>query len=200
MAEHVDEPAEEPVEDDFDELAPVLATLPLEPSVRFDVTEVAAEAAEPANGNGGSENAVAKLIANGLANGASLDRPAVPTPASMEDDETPIFRSLRSNWLTADTGERPWANTEVDAGWDAADRVEAAPPTRRTEAGLPMRRPGNRLIPGGLSAPPPTHTVRDPEAIRARLAAHAAGVSRGRRSAATGETMTDTTTQEVDPA
>ncbi len=130
-------PVEEPVEDDaFDELAPVLATLPLEPSVPFDVTEVAAEAAEPTNGhaNGGSENAVARLLANGLANGASLDRPAVPTPASMEDDETPIFRSLRSNWLTADTGERPWADTEVDAGWDAADRVEAAPPTRRTES------------------------------------------------------------------
>jgi hypothetical protein len=176
----------------------VLATLPLEPSVPFDVTE----AAEQTNGHGnnGTENAVAKLLANGLANGASLDKPAVPTPATMEDDETPIFRSLRSNWLTADTGERPWANTEVDAGWDAADRVEAAPPTRRTEAGLPMRRPGNRLIPGGLSAPPPTPTVRDPEAIRARLAAHAAGVSRGRRSASTSETMTDTTTQEVDPA
>jgi hypothetical protein len=63
-----------------------------------------------------------------------------------------------------------------------------------------MRRPGNRLIPGGLSAPEPSHTVRDPEAIRARLAAHAAGVSRGRRSAATGETLSDTTTPEVDPA
>ena len=139
-------------------------------------TEVAAEAAERAtNGhaNGGSENAVARLLANGLANGASLDRPAVPTPASMEDDETPIFRSLRSNWLTADTGERPWADTEVDAGWDAADRVEAAPPTRRTEAGLPMRRPGNRLIPGGLSAPPP-------DAHRARPGSHP-GAARGPR-------------------
>jgi hypothetical protein len=117
----------------------------------------------------------------------------------MSEDETPIFRSLRSNWLSADTGERPWADSEVDAGWDAADRVEATPPTRRTETGLPMRRPGNRLIPGGLSAQP-THTVRDPEAIRARLAAHAAGVSRGRRTAATSETLPNPTTQEVDPA
>ena len=118
------------------------------------------------------------------------------TPASMDEDETPIFRSLRSNWLSTDSGERPWANTEVDAGWDAADRVEATPPTRRTETGLPMRRPGNRLIPGGLSTPAPVQTVRDPEAIRARLAAHAAGVSRGRNAAS----VPDTTTQEADPA
>jgi hypothetical protein len=118
------------------------------------------------------------------------------TPASMDEDETPIFRSLRSNWLSTDSGERPWANSEVDAGWDAADRVEATPPTRRTETGLPMRRPGNRLIPGGLSTPAPVQTVRDPEAIRARLAAHAAGVSRGRNAAS----VPDTTTQEADPA
>jgi len=38
--------------------------------------------------------------------------------------------------------------------------------------------------------------VRDPEAIRARLAAHAAGVSRGRNAAS----VPDTTTQEADPA
>jgi len=114
----------------------------------------------------------------------------------MDEDETPIFRSLRSNWLSTDSGERPWANTEVDAGWDAADRVEATPPTRTTETGLPMRRPGNRLIPGGLSSPAPVQTVRDPEAIRARLAAHAAGVSRGRNAAS----VPDTTTQEADPA
>jgi hypothetical protein len=117
------------------------------------------------------------------------------TPATMDEDETPIFRSLRSNWLSVDTGERPWADTEVDAGWDAAGRVEATPPTRRTETGLPMRRPGNRLIPGGISAPAPVQTVRDPEAIRARLAAHAAGVSRGRNAA-----VSNPSTQEADPA
>ena len=122
--------------------------------------------------------------------------PAPRTAASMDEDETPIFRSLRSNWLSADTGERPWADTEVDAGWDAAGRVEATPPTRRTETGLPMRRPGNRLIPGGLSAPAPVQTVRDPEAIRARLAAHAAGVSRGRNAAS----LTKPSSQEADPA
>jgi hypothetical protein len=115
----------------------------------------------------------------------------------MADDETPIFRSLRSNWLSDDTGERPWADSEVDAGWDAADRVEATQPTRRTETGLPVRRPGNRLIPGGLTTQT-TQTVRDPEAIRARLAAHVAGVSRGRTAAS--ESPTVPTTEGVDPA
>ncbi|MEO6509683.1 MAG: HAMP domain-containing sensor histidine kinase [Nocardioides sp.] len=195
----VEEPVAEAAESE-DHLAPVLATLPLKPSVPFEPTVVEEHMASNGNGNGnGDGNALAGLLAHGLANGASLDHPAVTTPASMEEDETPIFRSLRSNWLTADTGERPWADSEVDAGWDAADRVEATPPTRRTEAGLPMRRPGNRLIPGGLTTQT-THTVRDPEAIRARLAAHAAGVSRGRRSASPTETTANPATQEVDPA
>jgi len=38
-------------------------------------------------------------------------------------------------------------------------------------------------VPGGVTAPT-AGVTRDPEAIRARLAAHAAGVSRGRRVAA----------------
>jgi hypothetical protein len=42
-----------------------------------------------------------------------------------------------------------------------------------------MRQPGTRLVPGGLTQQP-VSIVRDPEAIRARLAAHAAGVRRGR--------------------
>ena len=59
-----------------------------------------------------------------------------------------------------------------------------------------MRRPGNRLVPGGVPSAAPTGPtaapvvartatplVRDPETIRARLAAHAAGVSRGRSAA-----------------
>jgi hypothetical protein len=42
-------------------------------------------------------------------------------------------------------------------------------------------------------------TARDPEAIRARLAAHAAGVSRG-RNAATVTNPSNPSTQEADPA
>ena len=257
--EHLEQVAEADDQDDADEvqddaddeaddhLAPVLATLPLNPSVPFDAEEAAAELShalatgQPTGQQTGTPRATGRVWQRGCtawprppgasaSNGLPTTCPsrlppwsppssspvsrlwsrlpsgstcwratlngAGRTPASMDEDETPIFRSLRSNWLSSDSGERPWANSEVDAGWDAADRVEATPPTRQTETGLPVRRPGNRLIPGGLSTPAPVQTVRDPEAIRARLAAHAAGVSRGRNAAG----VTDTTTQEADPA
>ena len=113
-----------------------------EPVAELPVAEPVAEPAAAWNSD------LADGLGNATANGPSEVHPlvgplvahpngAARTPASMDEDETPIFRSLRSNWLSADTGERPWADSEVDAGWDAADRVEATPPTRRTETGLP---------------------------------------------------------------
>ena len=99
-----------------------------------------------------------------------------------DDFDTPIFRAMRSNWLTADGPAQPWVSSEVEAGWQRADRVAAAEPTRN-ETGLPQRNPGARLVPGGVTQQTTT-AARDPEAIRARLAAHAAGVSRGRHAAA----------------
>ena len=77
----------------------------------------------------------------------------------------------------------------MDRGWNAAERAESADAEGTTSTGLPVRRPGGRLLPGGVSQEP-TKVVRDPEAIRNRLAAHAAGVSRG-RAAAAAETFTD---------
>jgi hypothetical protein len=216
-AEQEDAEQEDAEQEDADQLAPV-ATLPLRSTSALDA---GGEAASQLNGSRSAATSSLAQRLHGLAaaargasdasiahdfdssgnallsgNGASLGGARSSRPASMDEDETPIFRSLRSNWLSADTGERPWADSEVDAGWDAADRVEATPPTRRTETGLPMRRPGNRLIPGGLSSPAPVQTVRDPEAIRARLAAHAAGVSRGRNAAS----VPNPSSQEADPA
>ena len=54
-------------------------------------------------------------------------------------------------------------------------------PRRRDQrsAGLPVRRPGARLVPGSVTKPVGV-AGRDPEAIRARLSAHKAGVRRGR--------------------
>ena len=85
---------------------------------------------------------------------------------------------MRSNWLTAGAAEDTWTTSEIEAGWEAAEQVAEAPALQVSESGLPMRRPGKRLVPGGVS-PAPTNVDRDPEAIRARLAAHAAGVSAG---------------------
>ncbi len=119
-----------------------------------------------------------------------------PMPDATED-ETPIFRALRSNWFTADAAGDTWTTSEIEAGWEAAEQVAEAPALQLSESGLPIRRPGKRLVPGGV-APVATAVERDPEAIRARLKAHAAGVSRGRtaRNAAVDESSPAPSTEE----
>jgi hypothetical protein len=125
-------------------------------------------------------------------------------PSRGEDDsDGPIFRSLRSAWLSVGGEAQPWSTSEVEAGWEVAERAVRAPAVQeRTSSGLPVRRPGAHLVPGGVTKQ--AHKVaRDPEAIKSRLAAHAAGVSRGRHAAAT--TPTGRTTAyhphtEADPA
>ena len=123
---------------------------------------------------------------------------AAPAASALEGDFVPehddaeastIFGQLRSHWLNEDgedgeESEQPWTASEVDRGWTAAEKAEVADDTdSTTRTGLPVRRPGGRLVPGGVSQEP-SKVVRDPEAIRNRLAAHAAGVSRGRAAAA----------------
>ena len=113
-------------------------------------------------------------------------------------EESPIFATLQSNWFSSSTSARQgWASTEVEAGWEAAHRVTEAPSNAVGAGGLPVRRPGQRLVPGGVTAAAPP-VVRDPEAIRARLAAHAAGVSRARTSLST--EPADPSQKDADPA
>jgi hypothetical protein len=88
---------------------------------------------------------------------------------------------MRSGWLTGDATEIH--ETEVDRGWEIAEHVATeAPAAESTVTGLPRRAPGERLVPGSVT-PPTAAKTRDPEAIRRRLQAHTAGVSRGRRAA-----------------
>jgi len=84
--------------------------------------------------------------------------------------------------LAGDEGE--FHETEVDRGWEIAEHAAEEAPVARglTTIGLPRRAPGERLIPGSVTPPVPSK-MRDPEAIRRRLQAHTAGVSRGRRAA-----------------
>ena len=140
----------------------------------------------------------------------TIRRPLSATPAAsaLEGDlvpdggqlNTPIFGQLRSNWLN-DDAESTWVDTEVDRGWNAADRAENADADAEghTRTGLPVRRPGGRLVPGGVSNEP-TVVARDPDAIRNRLAAHAAGVSRGRAAAAAQPVSNDYAHEETGPA
>jgi len=123
-------------------------------------------------------------------------RPSNDNEVDAEAD-TPIFKAMRSAWLSANGGEEPWRSSEVEAGWDRAERVaESLTEAPVSAAGLPMRRPGTSLVPGGVTKRA-TVTARDPEAIRARLTAHAAGVSRGRTAAAA---TPDQPPQEAGPA
>jgi anti-sigma regulatory factor (Ser/Thr protein kinase) len=118
-----------------------------------------------------------------------------------QSDDSTIFGQLRSNWLSDEDEkqEEAWTPSEVDQGWNAAERAESADPDGTTRAGLPVRRPGGRLVPGGLSQDT-AKVVRDPEAIRNRLAAHAAGVSRGRAAAAAQPFTDDYAHEETGPA
>ena len=97
------------------------------------------------------------------------------------EDSGSIFGSLRSSWLTSEGGSG-WQSTEVEAGWERAEHVaESSKDAPAVGGGLPIRRPGTLLVPGGITKPT-TVAPRDPEAIRNRYAAYAAGVSRGRKT------------------
>lgn len=147
----------------------------------------------------GRTSASPDLPARKPANDAPKREPVVPVPAGAaragtidapltEDSDmgTPIFRAIQSAWLSADD-DAPWRSTEVEAGWDRADEVaRSQPDTPVSTTGLPVRKPGNRLVPGGITKTT-TATARDPEAIRARLAAHADGVARGRSATGTND-------------
>jgi hypothetical protein len=88
---------------------------------------------------------------------------------------------MRSGWLSED-GSGEFANTEADSGWERAERAtESLTPPSSSERGLPVRQPGQRLVPGSIEKPT-TVAPRDPETIRARLASHAAGIARGRQA------------------
>jgi hypothetical protein len=157
-----------------------------------------------------SEVNAASPAANDLPVRLTIRRPLSAAPAASalegelvhdgtEPPETPIFGQLRSNWLN-DEPERPWTTNEVERGWEAATEAEAThDDDSRTRTGLPVRRPGGRLVPGGVS-PEPAAVARDPEAIRNRLAAHSAGVSRGRAAAAAQPLTDDYAHEETGPA
>jgi anti-sigma regulatory factor (Ser/Thr protein kinase) len=203
-----DEPADAPVPER--ELAPVAAfqqPAPVEEPVRAPVDTPLAPVAL-AGVPGSTANAEAPVV-NDPPVRLTIRRPLSAAPAASalegelvqdnsEPPETPIFGQLRSNWLN-DEPERPWTTNEVERGWEAATEAETANAEDHTRTGLPVRRPGGRLVPGGL-VPEPVVVARDPEAIRNRLAAHSAGVSRGRAAAAAQPMTDDYAHEETGPA
>ena len=81
-------------------------------------------------------------------------------------------------------------HTAADQGWQAAARAAAPQPAGITHSGLPVRRPGAQLVPGGVDDPksgtgPATATDwRDPGQVSAVAAAYSRGLSTGRAQSA----------------
>ena len=79
------------------------------------------------------------------ASSAADQRTERPTFPPLQDSEaeadTPIFRAVRSAWLSANATMESWRYSEIEAGWAEADRVEATE-APVNDAGLPTRRPG----------------------------------------------------------
>ncbi|MFI9510400.1 ATP-binding protein [Nocardia sp. NPDC052566] len=98
---------------------------------------------------------------------------------------TPIYQRMVSEWLVEPaTSQAPadaWTSP-ADAGWMAAEDASHPTPSARTVGGLPIRRPGAQLVPGGL-APAEEAGTRDPEEIRNNLTRHLSGVRSGRADA-----------------
>jgi hypothetical protein len=104
---------------------------------------------------------------------------SVPPVSADDDDSLLIFAQTRSAWFDQEPSA-PW-ESEMDAGWRAAE--QAAQPTvgDRTGAGLPRRVPHANLVPG---APPrrddrPLRVVRDPASIAAHTSGYFSGWRRG---------------------
>ncbi len=183
--ETVEEPADEP------ERLPAFA-LPTRPM------SVVPDLAHPEPARNGVSNGVASGVSHGAEVPTLRADPLLDTLTSVPsgDDDSPLYQLLRSSWFSTEGDTKGWDSGEADAGWQAADRANESAPSRLTRSGLPVRDPGNRLVPGGVTTA--TSAVRrDPEAIRARLAAHAAGVAKGRQ--ATGSDHTLDTTEDVTP-
>jgi signal transduction histidine kinase len=136
------------------------------------------------------------------ASSGQVTTPPPPAPASTSET-TPIFDEMLSAWFRTPAPApskpspepRPRSDWDFvsDENWRTVQAVSQAPPSSLTQAGLPMRRRGEQLMPGSAAPPasgaePNTAArrselpVRDPADVRGRLSSFQQGVSRGRKA------------------
>ncbi|WP_430334934.1 ATP-binding protein [Rhodococcus sp. ACT016] len=114
-------------------------------------------------------------------------RPNATASQDVTTNGTPIFSGMVTDWLTdpiesENIGKFEWKSS-ADEGWTAAHRASETPVEARTESGLPQRKPGHRLVPGGVDAGDRgahRRRLRDPEAVRENLSRHQKGTLEGR--------------------
>jgi len=126
--------------------------------------------------------------------GARSQAPAEPAPADTGSSDDAIYQKMLSEWLVDPTDlgastDLDWKSV-WDHGWSAAASAEDAPVTEHTAEGLPVRKPGERLVPGAgdigddvapvTSEPADPGPLPDPAAVRASLSSHFGGVHAGR--------------------
>jgi hypothetical protein len=125
--------------------------------------------------------------------------PAAPTPAPVYDlldsrspmpepteDETPIFRTLRSRWLSS-AGDATWTKSEIEAGWEAAEQVAEKPATQVSRPGFRCGAPATAWCPAvsprSRSTSPATRRRSGPGSPRTPPASPRSHRGRGRARA-----------------
>jgi len=149
------------------------------------------------NGSAESNNSIVGSESGSSLDDLSTDQPP-PTPMPAPDPgpsglprrqigtppdapEVPEFDPVANRPESVPRDPR-W-RTAADQGWKVAAEKTALDPMESTEAGLPKRRPMERLVPGSVQDPAETTTRaprRDPEGVRGLLSAYHRGVQRGR--------------------
>jgi hypothetical protein len=140
--------------------------------------------------------------------------PKGPTAATAPADDDVIYRRMLSEMLgdphdLVNSPDLDWQSV-WDRGWSLAAAAEDKPVESQTEHGLPVRKPGDRLVPGTANgtaiteedqpdedqgslvgsnsgsrsgSEPQRAAARDPEAVRASFSSHFGGVRTGRSHA-----------------
>ncbi|HEX5598423.1 MAG TPA: nitrate- and nitrite sensing domain-containing protein [Micromonosporaceae bacterium] len=109
----------------------------------------------------------------------AADQTAPPAPAA----PGPLHPGPRRSWFTVDAARTaPGSNQQVPKEWQvaaaAAEAARTAVPAETTENGLPVRQPGQRVIPGvGVSTRPHLPIPRQPDQMRRQMAAFQTGLN-----------------------
>ncbi|MEU6858760.1 nitrate- and nitrite sensing domain-containing protein [Glycomyces sp. NPDC046736] len=178
-------PAPKPVEDDASPVAP--ASEPTSVSPFRSPVEAPSEVAEAPAPRYADQSGVAQTPAP--AREAAPTSPPKPTegPTTMQStpaDEPSGTSGLERRRLASPEAEGSsyaW-RTAADDGWSRVDDAFAETIDETTTAGLPKRRPMERLVPGAVEESQETVSAqkRNPEGIRGLLSAYHRGVQRGR--------------------